>query len=56
MFSLFDAFLITLHDDCYEDILDCCVKKNHKDDQINLSWQSLGPSLQERIIDNITIE
>lgn len=33
----FDTFFIALHDDGNKDILYCCIEKNHKNNQVNLT-------------------
>ena len=35
--SFFDAFFIALHDDGNEDVLDCRIEKDHKNNQVNLT-------------------
>ena len=45
MLSLFYALFIPLHDDCYEDVLDGGIEKDHEDDEIDLTRETLGPGL-----------
>ena len=51
-----DAFLIALHDDGDEDVLDGSVEKDHEEDEVELPGQALGPGLEEGVVDNIAVE
>lgn len=56
LFALLYAFLVAFHDDSDENVLDCSVEEDHKEYEVDLPRKALGPSLQEGIIDNISVE
>ena len=51
-----DTFLIALHNDGDEDILNSSVEENHEEDEVELSRQALCPGLEEGIVDDIAVE
>ena len=51
-----DAFLIALHDDGDEDVLNGSVEEDHEEDEVELPGQALGPGLEEGVVDNIAVE
>lgn len=55
LLALLDAFLVALHDDGHENVLDCSVEEDHEKDEIDLSRKALGPGLEEGIVDYISI-
>lgn len=56
LFTFLDAFLVALHDNGDEDVLDCSVEEDHEDYEVDLSRETLSPGFQEGIIDDISVE
>lgn len=56
MFFFLNALLITLHNDCYEDILYCRIEQDHKNDEVQLAREPFRPCLQKRVVNDISIE
>ena len=56
LFPFLYAFLVALHDDGDEHILDGSIEENHEENEVNLSGESFGPSLQKGVVHNISVE
>lgn len=56
LFSLLDTFLIALHDNGHENVLNSGVEEDHKENEIDLPRKALCPGFEEGIIDDISVE
>lgn len=56
MFSFFDTFLISFHDDSDKNVLNGSIEEYHKKYKVELTRKSFSPGLKEGIVDYITVE